>query len=122
MLDSSQVQNMATTPRSIQFVRGCGGRKLYMTWEELKIFCNSLSENSLKENVILFREDTVIGDISSLQLEEDYYIEEDGAVDGCIPLCEVKSLIKDNKDEYPRGKGHFIKVYCKGHPLLQENF
>lgn len=54
-----------------------------MTWNELKDFCNSLPESFLEKNVIMWRDEECISDISARQLEEDHYIER-GVDDGVI--------------------------------------
>lgn len=94
-----------------------------MNWKELKDFCNSLPESELEKKVILWREEPTeaITDISAEQLE-DMYVNNDCDEDGCFPLCEAESLIKDSPEDYPDGMDHFTKVYDKGHPILSENF
>jgi len=93
-----------------------------MNWKELKDFCNNLSETELEKNVILWREDEAITDISAEQLEEDNYVLIDSEDEGCFPEKEALSQIKNDLEEYPNGLDHFKKVYSKGHPILQENF
>jgi hypothetical protein len=93
-----------------------------MNWNELKEFCNSLNDEQLEQKVIMWREDAedVITEISSIQLKEDYYIEEDSNEDGCFPEWQAKSQINDDPESYPEGMEHFKKVYDKGHPILCE--
>jgi hypothetical protein len=94
-----------------------------MTWNELKTFCNSLDEKQLEHNVIMWREDDVINDISAMQLDEDHYVDNEGDFeDGCFPQSEAEAMIRDNEPDFPNGMEHFQKVYDKGHPLLAENF
>jgi hypothetical protein len=92
-----------------------------MTWKQLKDFCNNLPESELEKNVILWRECDVIIDISAEQLDQDHYVNESGD-DGCFPLFEAESQIKFQPDEFPKGLDGFVKVYDKGHPILNENF
>lgn len=93
-----------------------------MTWKELKDFCNSLPESELEKNVVLWREEEAITDISASELEEDNYVEIDEEENGCFGLSEAEYQIKHNADEFPNGLEHFKKVYDKGHPILHENF
>lgn len=81
-----------------------------MNWRELKDFCNSLNEEQLEKQVIIWREDEAIANISPMVLEEDYYMdpEED---EGCYPESEASSPIESLK-----------KVYEKGDPILTEEF
>lgn len=84
-----------------------------MNYQELKDFCNSLPESELSKNVILWREDEAITDISAEQLQEDHYIDLDNSEDGCFPVSECKHLDPETKIK---------KVYDKGTPILHENF
>lgn len=84
-----------------------------MNWKELKDFCNSLPESELEKNVMLWREDEAITDISAEALEEDYYIRRESPEDGCFPASECKGLEPKTKIK---------RVYQKGHPVLHENF
>lgn len=92
-----------------------------MNWNQLKDFCNSLDEEQLKHNVILWREDEAITDIDAITLEEDHYINPE-ASEGCFPESEANYLIKTDPESYPDGIDFFTKVYDKGHPVLHENF
>ena len=91
-----------------------------MTWRELKEFCNSLPEKELEKNVIMWREEEGINNISAEQLEEDHYINPENCDDGCFPMWQAIDMIKDGPDEYPNGMNDFEKVYDKGHPILLE--
>lgn len=93
-----------------------------MNWKSLRDFCNSLPESELDKNVILWREDEAITDITAEQLDQDMYLHIGEEEDGCFPLCEAESMIKNDPDEYPNEMGDFQKVYDKGHPILHENF
>lgn len=95
-----------------------------MNWKQLKDFCNSLPESELEKekDVVLWREEEAITDISAEQLDEDHYVEIGEEENGCIPLSEVESQIKNYFTEYPNGLEHFSKVYDKGHPILHEIF
>lgn len=91
-----------------------------MNWKELKDFCNTLDENQLEKNVIIWREDEVVNNVSPLLLEEDYY-RGDESSDKCFSESEAKD-IADDPDEFPNGIKDMIKCYDKGHPFLLENF
>jgi hypothetical protein len=91
-----------------------------ITWNEIKVFCNSLNEEQLKEKVLLWREDECIA-VSAHELEEDQYLDED-TDEGCVPESTMHQLIKDDPDAYPDGVEHFKKVYSKGRPMMIENF
>lgn len=93
-----------------------------MNWNELKDFCNSLPESELEKNVMLWREEEAITDISAEQLEEDSYVDNESSESGCFPECEAQSQIKMSPEDFPNGLNHFTKVYDKGHPVLHENF
>ncbi|OXB01733.1 hypothetical protein B0A75_04640 [Flavobacterium oncorhynchi] len=93
-----------------------------MNWKELKDFCNNLPESELEKNVMLWREDEVISDISAQQLNEDNYIYPPTVEDGCFPESEMKSQIEMSPSDYPKGVRNFTKIYDKGHPVLVENF
>jgi hypothetical protein len=95
-----------------------------MNWKQLKDFCNNLPESELEKNVVLWSEvaEDSITDISAEQLKEDYFVVIDSQEDGCIPESECLSFILNNSDDYPDGMEHFLKVYDKGHPILNENF
>lgn len=93
-----------------------------MEWKELKEFCNSLTEEQLSKQVILWREEEAIIDISASCLEEDHYMDTNEPENGCMPESEAKSMIDVNPGDYPNGMDEFKKVYDKGDPLLHENF
>lgn len=93
-----------------------------MNWKQLKDFCNNLPESELEKNVILWRESEAITNISSEQLDEDYYIDPDDSENGCFPELEMKSQINMSPNDFPNGVEHFQKVYDKGHPVLHEIF
>ena len=80
-----------------------------MKWSQLKEFCNSLTEDQLEKNVILWREDEAIGDIDAFPLEEDHYTDEDN--DRCYPESEAEGPVENLQ-----------KAYSKGDPILWENF
>lgn len=86
-----------------------------MNFRQLKDFCNSLPEEELEKNVILWREDSedVITEIEAEQLDEDYYIDVDNHEDGCFPASHCKELEPETKIK---------RVYKKGHPILTEVF
>ena len=84
-----------------------------MNWNELKDFCNKLSETELKEKVILWREDEAITDIIAEQLQEDHYIKRENPEDGCFPVSECKDLEPETKIK---------RVHVKGYPVLHEVF
>ena len=92
-----------------------------MNWKKLKEFCNSLDEKQLLQNVLLWREDSVISKIEPMTLEEDHYIDPENAEDGCFSKSDAKDIVED-KDQYPNGMKHLKKVYDKGHPVLWEEF
>ncbi len=79
------------------------------TWNEIKEFANSLSEEQLAKNVVLWREDEAIGEIKTALLDEDHYMGPDD--EGCYPESEASEPLENLK-----------KVYSKGHPILFENF
>ncbi len=91
-----------------------------MTWNELKDFCNSLPESFLEKNVIMWREEECISDISARQLEQDHYIES-GVDEGCYPEHEAIEKVNASPEEYPNGLSDLRKCYDKGHPILEEN-
>ncbi|WP_017258414.1 hypothetical protein [Pedobacter arcticus] len=114
-----------------------------MNWNDLKIFCNSLDEVQLQQNVILWREDEAvtdikaieldktitlsegdesIKDIDAIQLDSEQYIEPEVIGEGCFPKWEAEDIVKNQPEDYPNGLAHFQKVYDKGHPVLTENF
>lgn len=93
-----------------------------MNWKKLKDFCNSLPESELEKNVIMWREDEAVTNITAEQLEEDYYLSNEDKESGCFPQKEAESQIKQNPEEHPDGLEHFTKVYDKGHPVLMEIF
>lgn len=93
-----------------------------MNWKELKDFCNNLPESELEKNVILWREEEAITDISAEQLDEDQYVNIDDSDDGCFPMSEAESQIKSDPEDFPNGLDGFKKVYEKGQPILHENF
>lgn len=93
-----------------------------MTWKELKDFCNGLSEGELEKNIVLWRESEAITDITAEQLAEDHYVEDGNEEDGCFSETESESKHHDDPEFYPKGMGHFRKVYKAGHPILHENF
>lgn len=80
-----------------------------MIWKEMKDFCDSLSEEQLKENVSLWREDEAINNIVAEELDEDMYVA-DGD-EGCYPLSEATEPIEELR-----------KVHSKGKPILYEIF
>ena len=80
-----------------------------MIWSQLKEFCNSLPNDRLLNEVILWREDEVIYGINSEALSEDHYIGE--CEEGCYPESDATKPIESLK-----------KVYSKGDPILWENF
>ena len=85
-----------------------------MNWKELKEFANSIPEEDLAKNVILWREDEAITDIGVMALEEDHYIEEGD--DGCYPLSDVNLTVDEAIEQGMK------KVYSVGHPVMFENF
>lgn len=80
-----------------------------MNWKKLKEFCNSLDEEQLKKNVILWREDESIGSIEAYSLEEDYYMEPDD--EHCYPESEAVEPLENLE-----------KAYNKRDPILHEDF
>lgn len=93
-----------------------------MTWKELKDFCNNLPESQLEKKVILWREDEAITDIEAIELDEDYYIDEDNWDNGCVPESECQGIFDLNPEDYPNGLADLTKTYEKGTAILQENF
>lgn len=85
-----------------------------MNWKDLKEFANSLDEEQLEREVILWREDEAIDKIEAMTLEDDHYIG-DGE-DGCYTLADAGLTEEDVKE---RG---LTKVYTIGFPLLHEDF
>lgn len=86
-----------------------------MNWKELKEFCNNLPEDKLEKQVILWREEDAIDRIEVMALEEDYYIDKEEHMDGCVSESSIKDDLDDNTD-------NFDKVYDKGDPILWEKF
>lgn len=93
-----------------------------MTWEQLKLFCNSLPESELSKDVFLWREEEYVDEILASRLDEDCYAEFERIEDGCMYESTAKNIIKDNKADYPEGMKHFFIVYSKGTPVLFEDF
>lgn len=92
-----------------------------INWAQLKEFCNGLTEEQLKEKVILWREEECLNRIYTFELHEDYYIEIDGD-DLCMTETEMQYEIDRSPEYYPKGRKHFKKVYSKGRPMLGEDF
>ena len=92
-----------------------------MNWKQLKDFANSLPESELEKNVILWRQESAITDISAEQLDENQYTS-DHHDEGCIPESEALNSIEDNPEDFPNGMADFTKVYEKGTPILHEIF
>ncbi len=84
-----------------------------MNWKELKEFCDTLNAEQLEKEVVLWREDEGINDISAEQLQEDHYNDPEDTEAGCFPINDILDGV--NKDALK-------KVYDKGHPILFENF
>lgn len=82
-----------------------------MNWNELKKFCNSLPEDQLEKNVVMWREESAISDIGAEQLQEDHYMDIEEDVDGCYPESEAQYPLEELK-----------KVWSKGDAILFENF
>ena len=82
-----------------------------MTWKELKEFCNSLPDNELTRKVILWREDEAVNNIDAVQLDEDFYADEEELEEGCFRASDASKPIEE-----------LTKVYEKGTPVLMENF
>jgi hypothetical protein len=80
-----------------------------MKWKDLKQFCDSLGEDQLEKNVILWREDDAINRIGTCLLEEDHYIGK--GEEGCYPESEASKPLRKLK-----------KVYSKGDAILYEYF
>lgn len=78
-----------------------------INWKELKDFANSLNEEQLQEQVVLWQESEAISEISTQILTEDHYIGEDE--EGCYPLSEATEPEEE-----------LTLVYKKGCPLLVE--
>lgn len=93
-----------------------------MNWKELKDFCNNLDDEQLNKKVLIWREEEVISDIEAINLEEDYFIDEDCWDEGCAPESECLQIIEMNPENYPNGLSDLKKCYQKGHPIIQENF
>ncbi|MHB8871877.1 MAG: hypothetical protein ACYC5G_05485 [Candidatus Doudnabacteria bacterium] len=85
-----------------------------MKWYDLKTFCNSLSEEQLVENVVLWREEDAISKIGAEILREDYYLDTEEPTEGCFTLSECGYSL----EEAPNLK----LVYEKGTPILWEDF
>lgn len=88
-----------------------------MVWKELKNFCNSLDEEQLTKEVVIWREDESVSDLTPLILDEDHFIDQEDSENGCFPESEIK-----NFDPIEIGEMKLKKVYDKGDPILGENF
>lgn len=86
-----------------------------MKWKELKEFANSLDEQQLEKEVIVWRESEVVSPISAFKLEADYYMSEDDD-EGCYSLDDAGITLDEAQEQ------ELKKVYDKGHPLLSEDF
>jgi len=82
-----------------------------MTWKELKDFANSLTDEQLVNNVILWREDDVVNKIDAMKLEEDHYVDWENTENGCFTASEAQVPLKD-----------LHLAYKAGHPILNEDF
>ena len=87
-----------------------------MNWEEMKDFCNGLTDEQLTEKVRLMREEDVISEIHPPEvLEEDLSLDPENPMEGCFPYSEVKGSY--TKEEFAK-----LKVaYKKGTPMLWED-
>ena len=85
-----------------------------MNWNQLKDFCNSLTEEQLQKNVLVWREDKAFSNMEPIVLNYDMYI--GLGEEGCYPLHEV-----DLTEEQAEEEG-LTKVYSKGDPILMEDF
>ena len=93
-----------------------------MNWKQLKDFCNNLTDEQLNEKVLIWREEEIISAIEVVELEEDYYIDEDYWPEGCAPESECLNIIEINPENYPNGFLDLKKCYKKGHSIIQEIF
>ena len=80
-----------------------------MTWNELKEFCNSLPEDQLNMNVVMWREEESISNIETDRLQEDHYMGSDD--DFFYPESEAQYPLNELK-----------KVWSKGDAILWEQF
>ena len=90
-----------------------------MTWNELKDFCNNLPEEFLEKNVIMWRDEECLSDISARQLEEDHYIDDDFEENGCFSESDAIEMVNTLQDAYPGRMNDLRKCYDKGHPILE---
>lgn len=90
-----------------------------MNWKKLKDFCNGLTEEQLKEKVIMWREDECVSRIEAMTLSEDHYINKENNEYGCFEESEMNSQINQNQE---LSREDFKKVYDKGFPVLWEDF
>ena len=61
-----------------------------MNWKQLKDFCNSLPESELEKNVMLWREDEAITEITAEQLQENQVVLiEEESVSDSLNLSQI---------------------------------
>lgn len=81
------------------------------TFADLKNFVNGLSDEQLKEPVILWREEEGVTNIEGMVLEKDHYTTEGET--HCFP--------EDEATEEQKNEGLELE-YKKGTPILWEDF
>lgn len=80
-----------------------------MNWKELKEFCNSLDEKQLEKEVIIWTEETAMGDLQASEVEENIYFDPEDS--------ESTYYEKDA----PVPVENLQIAYHKGDPILFEN-
>lgn len=94
-----------------------------MNWKELKDFANSLDEEQLEKEVVLWREEEIIiKDINAELTSNNYYINPKEREEGIMPEYHVLTIIKENPDDYPNGLNDWELVYSSNQPILWEKF
>lgn len=85
------------------------------TWADLLAFAQQLTEEDLKEKVIVWRESESIEVSFAEQLDEDFYNNPDD--DYCVRESEYKEFYNEDPKECEA-----TMAYRKGFPVMVENF
>lgn len=78
----------------------------------MKEFCDSLNQEQLNKEVIVWREGESIPKLDPIILDQDHYYNEEFSDEGCVPETEMP------QEHMAKAE----KVYDKGEPILMEDF